>query len=218
MEVEIRKLNKFKMKLFKKIIIRAVLVIVILFIGLVIYRIPHVIKKSKTEELVAKIHNTKLVMDDVMGKNLPPDPGMEADKTVQGIDANQNGIRDDVELAIFKEYPNSAKTRAALLQYALALQMEMSQSFLNTEVVIAAIQEASRANICVADTLVPRKSPESAREYSDLEKIDKYIDFVEKKQLNTDERKRFRKEFYKKIGSYNSLPHVCDIDYSLLVN
>ena len=37
-------------------------------------------------------------MDDVTGKNLPQDPGAEADKTIAGIDANKNGIRDDVEL------------------------------------------------------------------------------------------------------------------------
>ena len=67
-----------------------------------------------------------------MGKNLPSDPGALADATVQGVDANQNGIRDDVELAVFKEYPNSAKTRAVLLQYALALQMEVIQPMVNT--------------------------------------------------------------------------------------
>ena len=76
----------------------------------------HFYNLDKTNEQVVKIHNTKLMMDDVIGKNLPPDPGAEADKTVQGIDANKNGIRDDVELAIFKAYPDSAKTRAVMLQ------------------------------------------------------------------------------------------------------
>ncbi|MFY9463152.1 MAG: hypothetical protein WAP52_03130 [Candidatus Sungiibacteriota bacterium] len=81
--------------------------------------------KQKTDEQVAKIHATKLSLDDVMGKNLPPDPGVEADKTLQGIDASRNGIRDDVELAIFKLHPDSARIRAVLLQYALALQGEL---------------------------------------------------------------------------------------------
>ena len=189
----------------------------IFFIG-VFARIPYVIKEKKTAEQVAKIHNTKLTMDDVIGKNLPPDPGAEADKTIAGIDANQNGIRDDVELAIFKTYPDSAKTRAVLLQYALALQMEVVQKIISTDVVVAAIQEEDRADICIADTLIPRKTPESAREYSDIEKIDVYINFVKNKQLNTEERKKARTDFYEKIGSYNSLPRVCDIDYSLLPN
>ena len=147
-------------------------------------------ESSREYSDIKKIHNTKLTMDDVTGKNLPPDSGAEADKTIQVVDANKNGIRDDVELAIFKAYPNSAKTRAVLLQYALALQMEAAQTVVNKETVIATIQEEDRADICVADTLVPRKTPESAREYSDIEKIDAYTDFVKKLQINTSERKR----------------------------
>ena len=91
----------------------------------------------KTNAEVEKIHNTKLTLDDVLGKILPPDPGVNADKTIAGIDANNNGISDDVELAIFKAYPNSAKTRAVLLQYALALQLEMIQPIVNTATVTA---------------------------------------------------------------------------------
>ena len=87
-----------------------------IYVVLVIIRMFHFYNLDKTNEQVVKIHNTKLTMDDVIGKNLPPDPGAEADKTVQGIDLNKNGIRDDVELAIFKKYPDSAKTRAVMLQ------------------------------------------------------------------------------------------------------
>jgi len=158
-------------------------------------------------------------MDDVIGKNLPPDPGAEADKTIQGIDTNKNGIRDDVELAIFKTYPDSAKTRAALLQYALALQMESAQEVVNKETVTEVVREQSRADACVADTLVPRKNPESSREYSDIEKIDAYINFVKKIQLNTEARKKARTDFVEKIGSYSESENkVCDIDISMLSN
>ena len=53
-----------------------------------------------------------------MGTNLPPQPyEPENDATVAGLDKNNNGIRDDVELAIFAKYPKSAKIRAAELQY-----------------------------------------------------------------------------------------------------
>ena len=75
----------------------------------------HFYNLDKTNEQVAKIHNTKLTMDDVTGKNLPPDPGAEADKTIAGIDANKNGIRDDVELAIFKEYPDLGQNPSSLV-------------------------------------------------------------------------------------------------------
>src|SRR3989338_1918033 len=134
--------------------------VMVVFVVLLVARLPFYLRNENTKEQVAKIHATKLTMDDVMGVNLPPDPGTEADKTVAGIDANKNGIRDDVELAIFEEYPNSAKTRAVLLQYALALQMELTQPFENEKNVTEVVREESRAHSCVADTLVPRKSPE----------------------------------------------------------
>src|SRR3989338_1964743 len=139
----------FAHKVFK-ILKWAFLVLAVLFIILIIGRVIYRLNQAKTNEQVIKIHNTKLTLDDVMGKNLPPDPGAEADKTVQGIDANQNGIRDDVELAVFKEYPNSAKTRAVLLQYALALQMEVTLPIVNKETVTATVEDnESRAQVCL---------------------------------------------------------------------
>lgn len=100
-------------------------VIAVLYIGLVIYRIPAVLEKAKTKEVVDKIHAQKLTLKDVTGDNLPPtpDPAL-VDATVAGVDANANGIRDDVELAIFKLHPDSARIRAAELQYAMDLQSE----------------------------------------------------------------------------------------------
>ena len=189
---------------------------IILIIGRIIYRN----KEAKTNKQIEKIHATKLTLDDVMGKNLPPDPGTLADKTVQGIDANKNGIRDDVELAVFNAYPNSAKTRAVLLQYALALQMETVQPFVNTQIADKVIGEESRANSCIADVLVPRKSPESNRNDSDMNKINFFINFIEGKQFNTDIRKNAQQNFYKNLGDFanSTKNYECDIDVSKLLN
>lgn len=204
---------------WKKIAVWVVGGVVVIYLGIVAVRVPYFWNKNKTDAQVAKIHGTKLTMDDVLGKNLPPDPGAEADKTVAGVDANGNGIRDDVELAIFKEYPDSAKTRAVLLQYALALQMEVIQPIVNTETVTEVVTEQGRADSCVSDTLVPRKSPESSRSDADMEKIDTFISFVKDKQRNTDIRKKARKDFVEHVGSYGeSENEVCDIDYSKLLN
>ncbi|MFA5841348.1 MAG: hypothetical protein WC835_00025 [Candidatus Paceibacterota bacterium] len=197
---------------WKKILLWTVGGIVIIYVALVIARVPNSLDKIRTAEQVAKIHATKLTLDDVLGKNLPPDPGAEAGKTIAGIDANKNGIRDDVELAIFKEYPNSAKTRAVLLQYALALQMEAIQPIVNKDTVTEVIREESRAFVCIGD-IVSRE---------DLKKFDEQTDlltkFVKERQLNTQERKEFRTAFYEKVGSYASLERLCDLDYSTLPN
>ncbi|MEK7624662.1 MAG: hypothetical protein AAB404_03030 [Patescibacteria group bacterium] len=185
--------------------------ILVLFVGLVIYRIPVVMEKQKTDEAVLRIHAQKITLDDVMGKNLPPDPGADADKTVQGIDVNQNGIRDDVELAIFREYPDSAKTRAVLLQYALALQMEATQKIVNKETVTEVVREQSRAYSCVGEIF----SREDMNKY--IEESDKLNFFVSERQRNTPERKKARKDFVKNIGSYSeSENEVCDINLSTL--
>ncbi|MBU0999214.1 hypothetical protein KKG24_02805 [Patescibacteria group bacterium] len=208
----------FAHKVFK-ILKWVFLILVSLFIILIIVRAFYFYNLDKTNAQVEKIHATKLQLSDVMGENLPPDPGAEADKTVRGIDVNNNGIRDDVELAIFKEYPNSAKTRAVLLQYALALQMEFTQPIINTETVTEVITELSRADSCLADTLVPRKSPESSRTNEDMKKIDFFIKFIENKQLNTDARKKAEQNFYENLGSYSESTNTkCDIDISNLQN
>ena len=198
---------------WKKILWRTGAVIFAAYIVLVIARMPHAYEQQKTDEQVAKIHATKLTLDDVLGKNLPPDPGAHADITVQGIDANRNGIRDDVELAIFKEYPNSAKTRAELLQYALALQMEVIQPMVNIKIVTEVVREQSRAYACVGELL-------SRKDMNTYIKInDQLLSFVKTQQFNTDTRKTARKDFVKKIGSYSeSTNRVCDFDHSVLPN
>lgn len=179
---------------------------VIFFIG-VLARIPYVLKERKTAGQVEKIHDTKLTMDDVMGNNLPPDPGAEADKTIAGIDANKNGIRDDVELAIFKEYPNSAKTRAVLLQYALALQMEAVQEVVNRGVVGEVANKQDRAFFCIAK-IVP-----GGGEGSVFIAIEKYGQLISDKQFNTEERKNAHKHFYSYLKSGRIDDSVsCDVN------
>ncbi len=190
----------------------AIFVLVGLFILLIIVRIPHYFKVQKTNDQIVKIHNTKLTMDDVEGKNLPPDPGSEADKTVQGIDANNNGIRDDVELAIFKEYPKSAKTRAVLLQYALSLQMETIQPFLDENIATEVVREQSKGFQCVGDS-VPNRESDTA-----YDKLISLISFIKNKQFNTKTRQDARDIFLDKVRSFSDLEQTCDIDLTQLSN
>jgi hypothetical protein len=190
-----------------KISMWAFLILIGLFIILVIGRTIYLVNKHyadiKTNAQVEKIHNTKLTLEDVLGKNLPPDPGVLADQTVAGIDANNNGIRDEVELAVFKAYPDSAKTRAVLLQYALLLQTEVTATILNKDTATAISEEDSRAYDCIGE-IVPKSN-------DDIQKIEVYRKFVEDKQLNTVERKNIKNNFDNKGGSFQ-LQHGCDID------
>lgn len=54
--------------------------------------------------------------------NLPPDPGEAGDATLEGVDANANGIRDDIERWIYLTYPRSEKLRMALIQEYYTIQ------------------------------------------------------------------------------------------------
>lgn len=187
------------------------IIIAVVFVLVFISRVFYYRSLEKTNVQVAKIHATKLTLDDVMGKNLPPDPGAEADKTVAGVDANNNGIRDDVELAIFKEYPNSAKTRAVLLQYALALQMEFTQPIVNKGTVTEIVENRSKALNCIW----------SISSRADMKKFtietDRNENFIELRQINTEQRKKYRENFYKYLGSYSGSHKNCDLDLSTLL-
>lgn len=188
-------------------------VILVLYVGLVIYRIPAAQERLKTQEVVKKIQAQKLTLADVMGQNLPPEPDSALNNsTVEGIDANGNGIRDDVELAIFKLHPDSARIRAAELQYAMALQMYLTEVF-NPDTLIAVAQEDERASSCLADQL-PRD--DIGVYYRDLkEKKNEIKDMI----LNTEERRKRANQNTMLIKSFGSLEEAhCDVDPKALSN
>ena len=136
-------------------------VVVVAYVLLVIWDTKRLFDVDKTSAAVAAIHTQKITPADVMGANLPPPPDhAENDATVAGVDKNNNGIRDDVELAIFKKYPDSAKIRAAELQYAMTEQMYLTRVF-NTETWKAVAEENSRAQSCIIESGANRKEIES---------------------------------------------------------
>ena len=205
---------------WKKILIWALAIAVVAYLALVVYRIPAVAEKKRTEEAVARIHAQKLTLDTVMGKNLPPAPDPVAnDATVEGIDANNNGIRDDVELAIHRRYPDSPQVRAVELQHALSLQKELTEVF-NTPTLIAAIQEEERAGLCINE-ITPKISLDDDPEY--VKKVLAMSDAIEKEVedwvINSELRKRRYKEIFKYMASYGDLSgQNCDINLGELPN
>ncbi len=200
------------MSTFKTWLSRAGTLCLVLFVALILWRMFVLERTKQTAVQVEKIHSTKLTMDDVMGKNLPAKPA-NPDSTIAGVDVNKNGIRDDVELAIFATYPNSAKTRAVLLQYALALQMDFTQQLVDTGTVSAVAEEESRGYLCIGD-ITSRDNMENF-----IAVGDKLHKFVESKMLNTQERKNSRQEFFSYLRS-GDVPNqnVCDVDLSKLLN
>ena len=188
-------------------------IILVLYIGLVIYRIPSYNAEQRSKDVVAQIHAQKLTTNDVDGKHLPPPPDpAKVDATVEGIDANANGIRDDVELAIFKKYPNSAKIRAAELQYAMTEQMFLVYVF-DTGTWKAVAEEDGRASACIALTY-PRSNLEIF-----LQTVASRRKEVETLVFNTQARIDAENAAYKFITSVGDAPgKSCDIDLNTLSN
>jgi hypothetical protein len=187
-------------------------------ISLGLYRLY---QKNQTEKAIEFINSKKITLDDVMGKNLPSEPDKKVnDSTIAGIDANKNYIRDDVELAIFKKYPNSAKIRAAELQYAQALQLELTQVS-NSKTLVPVMQKEDYGSLCIGKT-APDVSLKDSREkiIAALAVGENRTKEVETLVLNTDSRIQRQSDIYKKyMTGYASLPgNECDIELSSLPN
>lgn len=198
------------------------LTFLVLFIGLVIYRIPFVAEKERSDEVVVFINTQAITMKDVTGERLPPTPDLVInDSTIEGIDVNKNGIRDDVELAIFERYPDNIKVRAALLQYAMAIQMYLTEVF-NSETWKVVELQQSRGYFCISDSL-PQLDKEKATnsDWNDFfEKQDFFVDEVESLILDTNIRKEKYKEVFSKFttSTGGSRGNNCDIDSGVFDN
>lgn len=79
--------------------------------------------KKKALELVNNINSVQESKE-----MLPLDPGEAGKQTIAGIDTDGDGVRDDIERYIALTYPESARTRAALTQIAVALQVALLAS------------------------------------------------------------------------------------------
>jgi hypothetical protein len=180
-----------------------ILVLALAYLGLVIYAYPHDHQAHLDAAAVAKIRSQKITAADIDGSHLPPPPDPTlANATIAGVDANDNGIRDDVELAIFAEYPTSSATstaiRAAELQYAMDLQAKIVK-VIDQTTWVAATQQEGRGYDCVLDS--------SSAPYAT-----QLIDQVKSLVFNTDERRSRAGEIGKLSTSFSVLSEPdCDL-------
>jgi hypothetical protein len=134
-----------------RVVKKAIIVIVIFYAILVIWRTFVLVDNDRTAEKVKEIHTIRLTMSDVDGSILPPMPDMALnDSTVEGVDVNKNYVRDDVERWIFDTYPD-IRERAAWMQQAKAKNLVMLKA--DSKLTLKAImEEESRSNICGVNT------------------------------------------------------------------
>ena len=169
-------------------------VLAMIFVALIIWRIFVLADNDKTKIDVARIHATKLAWSDING-TLPPEPDtVENNATLAGVDSNRNGIRDDVERAIYAKYKDNKRVAITMLQYAKELQMEFTE-VRDSETLVAVMEEESRGFLCVGDK-TKRKETESL-------------------VFNNDKRLQFREDVRSKYMVSWGIPNVeaCDISF-----
>jgi len=90
-------------------------------IGILGYKIsiPAQAKGASNQEQVVAIKNL----------NLPPNPGIQNNQTKLGIDSNNNGLRDDVEIHIANRYGNDKEKMQKIMDFA-----KIKQSIFNISV------------------------------------------------------------------------------------
>ena len=182
------------------------------------------IQQDYFKEYVQEIQLRHITLDDVLGTNLPPTPDpQKANKTLRGIDANHNGIRDDVELALFKSHPDDKILRAAQLQYAFDLQMYFTD-VRDKQTLDAVSWQEDRGYGCVLQTVpvpwndISEATQElSAKLYDKEEAVSKEVENLVK---NTPARKAYVEKIYKRFydggGSLEKSANDCDLAHSIL--
>jgi hypothetical protein len=130
--------------------------------------------------------------------NLPPDPGEAGKATIEGIDSNNNGIRDDVEIAIYNyaPRPDQEELRAALMQYAKVIQRKLVTSPSDQNVVAETFSYQLRASECI--------SLKSVR----IDRME--VDLVKKAVLNTSQRDKVDDLFQEKVRSAKTIRSIAD--------
>jgi len=107
--------------------------------------------------------------------NLPPDPGAAGDATLEGVDVNDNGIRDDIERWIYMTYPNSEKLRMALIQEYYSLQNMIIHGY-------------QRNRDAVYDDMTALQRSIECLYYTHIDRPDKISNELKARIINTDER------------------------------
>jgi len=83
---------------------------------------------QSVEDFIVKFHNPNRVrftagFTVMAGRgDLPPNPGTAGNETLQGVDSNGNGVRDDIEIYIDLNYGDQPKVKEGLTQYAHTVQ------------------------------------------------------------------------------------------------
>lgn len=109
--------------------------------------VPSEYEKLMKPAIEKKEKNPNMYFDNELEPPLPDED--ENSKTIEGVDKNKNGVRDDVEIWINRTYGLSDE-RKALMQFSRSFILELQTAVeLNKEKSFELIQESEKATICM---------------------------------------------------------------------
>lgn len=94
-------------------------------------------------------------------------PILNRDSTISGVDANNNGVRDDIDQYV-NSLPDTATQKKALLQVSKSLNIAMTVNVNNQNQVIDAANNISGSIKCIYSLYTPEIAPEKQ---ADMEKF-----------------------------------------------
>lgn len=135
---------------------------------------------------------------------LPPDPGEAGKVTLEGIDSNSDGVRDDLEREIVYMYPQNEEVRRVL-----RADMKIMQQIITTmgdhEYLVGLFQKHLHLGDCYANLTLDA----TKMEIKDYVKAGTYWDNL---FLNTQKRKdEYQKQYYKATPFGNTIVQCKDI-------
>lgn len=102
--------------------------------------------------------------------NLPPDPGPEGMKTLEGIDSDKDGVRDDVQRYIAENWGHSELAIRTLTVIAKSKQLQVTHGdSLGREESAKLVPILMNAGVCYSRTSTPDMRKARARELVQLE-------------------------------------------------
>lgn len=158
----------------KKIVV-IIGVILLILVGLKFY--PSEYEKLMKPAIEAKNKNPNLVFD---GEIEPPFPDREEnDKTILGVDVNNNGVRDDVDIWINRTFMY-ADQRKALKQYAKSYITELIEAPKLDKKLAFDLRQESEARVDCLMSVFHAYDMNSSKTISNLRSIIQFPDFRDK--------------------------------------
>lgn len=160
--------------------------------------------KENTGIVLGQILSTFKFISTSTTNQLPPDPGEAGKATLEGVDSDKDGVRDDVQIAISLNWSESELKQKGLEQFTKALSVYMLSTSEN---------EAKRNNVARQLSTNCMYSIDRTTAANDIKKIKSFI-------LNTEERLKayYRAEELKGTTTGITDSNACGFDIESLQN